>query len=181
MVSADGSARDVPVNKLPAVLGRADDCRVRIPLPSVSRRHCELRITDDELVVRDLKSSNGTHVNSQRIRQRELVPGDLLAVGPVVFVVRIDGHPKEIDARECYAAGAVEIEPIPGGSAGVPAWPGIGGGGAPGSGGTGGGVGDKTRGGTPAPGKAAKPDSAEGKLSDLLKDFDFGDEEDKKD
>ncbi|MGH7134046.1 MAG: hypothetical protein ACREJO_19140, partial [Phycisphaerales bacterium] len=29
------------------------------------------------------------------------------AVGGIVFVVKIDGFPKEIDAKDCYAAGLV--------------------------------------------------------------------------
>lgn len=69
---------------------------------------------DDELVVRDLNSSNGTYVNGERISgERELVPGDLLTVGDVVFVVRIDGHPKDIDAADSYAAGSVMLGGTP--------------------------------------------------------------------
>src|SRR5262249_54904866 len=109
MVTSDGKSREIPLGKLPVHIGRGDDCKVRIPLPSVSRRHCELSIDDDEFTVKDLNSSNGTYVNGERIRSRELVPGDLLALGPCVFVVRIDGHPKDINALESFAAGAVAV------------------------------------------------------------------------
>ena len=136
MVTSDGKTREIPLGKLPANIGRGEDCKVRVPLPSVSRQHCELHIDeDDEFAVRDLNSSNGTYVNGDRVRSRELIPGDLLAVGPVVFVVRIDGHPKEIDPIESYAAGAVAIGgSAEGGSAdrrtqmieGVPSWSGQG-------------------------------------------------------
>lgn len=108
MVSADGKSREVALNHFPTVIGRGEECKVRIPLSAVSRKHCELVLDDDEVVVRDLKSANGTYVNGMKVLKRELVPGDLLAIGPVVFVLRLNGHPKEIDAKECYAAGMVE-------------------------------------------------------------------------
>src|SRR5262245_512569 len=122
MVSSDGKSREISLERLPATLGRGDECKVRIPVASVSRKHCELSVDDDdELVIKDLKSSNGTYVNGERVRSRELVPGDLVAVGPVVFVVRIDGHPKDVDPLESYAAGAVDAATGP--SAGAPGGP----------------------------------------------------------
>lgn len=107
MVKADGSRKEAAVSKLPVVIGRDEGVKFRVPTPAVSRKHCELLEDDGELVVRDLGSSNGTYVNGKRIKQTELSPGDLLAVGGIVFVVRIDGFPKEIDAKDCYAAGLV--------------------------------------------------------------------------
>jgi predicted component of type VI protein secretion system len=135
MVQKDGIAKDVPLRSLPVTIGRGEDCKLRIPLASVSRNHCELLIDDDELMVRDLKSSNGTFVNKDRVAKRELVPGDLLAVGPVVFVVRIDGHPKDVNPTDAFASGAVAV-PGDGGVdaiAGVPTWSGQQGGAAAGA------------------------------------------------
>ncbi|MBX3356842.1 MAG: FHA domain-containing protein [Phycisphaeraceae bacterium] len=182
MVQADGKAREIPLTSLPAAIGRDEAVKIRIPMGSVSRRHCELVEADDELLVRDLKSSNGTYVNGERIEgSRELVPGDLLAVGPVVFVVRIDGHPKEIDAADSYAAGAVAAEGE--GFAGVPSW--------------GGSEGPKTAAmtpteppknpvvkgptGQPAPGPAKKKDDDDDEdvdFSDLLEGLDLDDDDD---
>lgn len=124
MVTADGKTKELKDLPLPISVGRGDDCRVRIPLAAVSRKHCELAEEDDELVVRDLKSSNGTYVNKERVKTRELIPGDLVAVGPVVLVVKIDGHPKAVDPIIAYANGAVSAEdaqsrPMVGG---VPSW-----------------------------------------------------------
>ena len=181
MVQADGSSKEMPVRELPASIGREEGVKIRIPRPNVSRKHCELAINDDdELVVVDLKSSNGTYVNGERVRERELVPGDLLTVGDVVFVVRIDGHPKEIDAADSYAAGSVMIgaTPVsgtsPGGPkteaiAGVPTW------------GSSGGGGEAKAEPKPAPaggGGAKKPksdDDDDDDFSDLLEGIDLSD------
>jgi predicted component of type VI protein secretion system len=130
MVTADGQSKELPTMKLPIVIGRAEDAKLRIPLAAVSRHHCELVEDDDELMIRDLKSSNGTFVNKERVSKgRELVPGDLISVGPIVFVVRIDGHPKAIDPIIAYASGSVatgDAASSAGGAAqaiaGVPTW-----------------------------------------------------------
>ena len=128
MVTADGKTKELPPMHLPIVIGRSEEAKIRIPVAAVSRKHCELVEDDDELVVRDLKSSNGTFVNKERVKSRELVPGDLLCVGPAVLVVRIDGHPKAVDGIISWANGAVAAGE--GGDAdrpamgGVPTWSG---------------------------------------------------------
>jgi hypothetical protein len=44
------------------VLGRGERARLRIANDTVSALHCELRVTDDGVSVRDLRSTNGTSV-----------------------------------------------------------------------------------------------------------------------
>ena len=69
------------------VIGRRQDCDLRIPSTDVSRRHCLLSMHDGCLNVEDLDSVNGTYVNGRRISGRQLImPGDRLQIGPVTFV-----------------------------------------------------------------------------------------------
>lgn len=110
LVRPGSQKREVPLNRAKSVIGRRDDCQIRIPLSSVSRQHCELVNDGTRLSVRDLGSSNGTFVNRQKIVEQALKPGDLLAVGPCVFVVRINGQPDEIDPN----AGQLGAAPVPG-------------------------------------------------------------------
>ena len=57
---------------------------------SISGRHCELSVIDGNWYVRDLKSSNGTRVNSQKIFQELLLKnGDILMVGQTALQVGI--------------------------------------------------------------------------------------------
>lgn len=51
------------------VVGRAADCRVRLPLNdrTASRHHCLFEIDGGSLRVRDLGSLNGTYINGMRI------------------------------------------------------------------------------------------------------------------
>ena len=112
IVHADGRTRDVPLRRPRTVIGRKPDCNIRVPVSSVSREHCEIKVDGDRVVVHDLGSSNGTYINRERIQaEATLSPGDLLAVGPAVFVVRIDGDPAKIDAKQARSRGAAP-EPV---------------------------------------------------------------------
>jgi pSer/pThr/pTyr-binding forkhead associated (FHA) protein len=92
----EGERRDLLLSTETTIIGRRPDCQLRIPTRDVSRRHCEIALSDKEVRVRDLGSSNGTYVNGKRVSDKPLAAGDRLMVGPVVFVVQIDGEPQEI-------------------------------------------------------------------------------------
>lgn len=57
---------------------------------SVSGRHCELSVVDGNWYVKDLKSSNGTRVNSQKVFQELMLKnGDILKLGQTALQVGI--------------------------------------------------------------------------------------------
>ena len=74
------------------VLGRDDTADVILEDPGISRRHTEIRVTNDgpHLVtsIRDLGSTNGTFVNSERVTSRRLEDGDRLTVGRTALTFR---------------------------------------------------------------------------------------------
>ena len=85
------------------IVGRRQDCDLCVPLMVISRRHCALNMDDGNLSIRDLGSSNGTFVNGKRIDEADLVAGDKVSLGPLNFVVQIDGVPAEIVGDEPLA------------------------------------------------------------------------------
>jgi predicted component of type VI protein secretion system len=105
-VGPEGQSNEIPMKKPRLVIGRREGADIRIPTPNVSREHCELTNKDGRLVVRDLGSSNGTYVNRQRVQEQALKAGDLIGVGPAVFVVQIAGEPAQIQARTFFEEGA---------------------------------------------------------------------------
>lgn len=109
LVQADGQMRTVPLKGGRHVVGRGKDADLRIGVDVVSREHCEFVVNDGSVHVRDLGSSNGTFVNCQRVEQQDLSAGDLVAIGPAVFVVRIDGDPEDIDPYDAYEDGAPSL------------------------------------------------------------------------
>lgn len=71
------------------LVGRGKDCKLRIPSAKVSREHCVLRFHDGVLSVEDLQSANGTFLNNNEIKGKQVVrPGDRLGIGPVQFLVQ---------------------------------------------------------------------------------------------
>ena len=74
------------------VLGRDDAADIILDDPGISRRHSEVRVTNDgpHLVasIRDLGSTNGTFVNSERITSQRLSDGDRITVGRTSVVYR---------------------------------------------------------------------------------------------
>lgn len=70
------------------VIGRAEECTIRIAHDRVSRRHCRLEISPPQVSVVDLTSRNGTYVNGQRVTTGQvLVDGDEIRFGGVPGVV----------------------------------------------------------------------------------------------
>jgi pSer/pThr/pTyr-binding forkhead associated (FHA) protein len=108
MFRNDGERRSFSVVRNMTVIGRREDCDLRIPVGDVSRKHCRLLSSEDGVSIEDLGSSNGTFVNHERIQHRDLNAGDTIGVGPVQFVVQIDGVPDEdeMTAPTAMPAGA---------------------------------------------------------------------------
>jgi pSer/pThr/pTyr-binding forkhead associated (FHA) protein len=70
------------------LFGRGPECNVRPNSDLISRQHCMLQITEDDVKVRDLGSMNGTLVNGQLVvGERKLCNGDTLQLGPLVLQV----------------------------------------------------------------------------------------------
>ena len=62
-------------------LGRSPECELAISDPAVSRRHARLWVSPTQIVIEDLGSQNGVHVNGTRIQGPcELRAGDVLRI-----------------------------------------------------------------------------------------------------
>lgn len=72
------------------LLGRGTDCDLRLVDPGVSRHHAELRVEDDQVVLVDLGSTNGTLVNGQPVRRVVLTDGTNVTLGRTTMVFRQD-------------------------------------------------------------------------------------------
>lgn len=93
----DGSQKVIPLHEGRHVVGRTEEAKLRIPLATVSRQHCELVFEGDTIAIRDLGSSNGTFLNHERVDHADLRPGDVVGIGPCMLTVQIDGHPAKIE------------------------------------------------------------------------------------
>jgi pSer/pThr/pTyr-binding forkhead associated (FHA) protein len=116
MFRADGERRSFSVTRDITVIGRREDCDLRIPLLDVSRKHCRFIKENSTLRVEDLGSSNGTYLNGQRVQESQVAPGDTVQLGPVVFIVQIDGVPADDQlqpaAAEAGTAGSSSVDTL---------------------------------------------------------------------
>jgi two-component system NtrC family sensor kinase len=84
--------RTFHTGKAPAVIGRASD-QIQLSDVGTSRRHAEIRYENGVWVLGDLKSSNGTYLNGQRLlRPATLKNGDQIKVGGTLLVFSGEDH-----------------------------------------------------------------------------------------
>lgn len=111
LVKSSGETKEVSIKPGRLTIGRESHCHIRIPAASVSRKHCELLNDGSKMLLKDNNSSNGTFVNKTRIQGgRELSAGDVISIGPAIFVLKVDGEPETINADEVFAKGKPEEE-----------------------------------------------------------------------
>ena len=76
-----GGGDPIPLLGQKLMIGRRSSCDIILPFPNVSSHHCELELKEGYWHVRDLGSSNGVLVNSEKCIMKALYPGDELGVG----------------------------------------------------------------------------------------------------
>ena len=69
------------------IIGRSEGDIVLSEDRQVSRRHCVVTWAEDSLKVRDLGSTNGTHVGGQRTVESTIAQGDLIGIGAGTYKV----------------------------------------------------------------------------------------------
>ncbi|MCW5756311.1 MAG: FHA domain-containing protein [Phycisphaeraceae bacterium] len=105
LVTPDGEQRPFPVSRA-RIIGRDEDCDLRVPVAEVSREHCRVEPNSSGgLTVEDLGSSNGTFINGLQVDEADMTPGDVLKIGPAFLVLRVDGQPAAIDAHQAIERG----------------------------------------------------------------------------
>jgi pSer/pThr/pTyr-binding forkhead associated (FHA) protein len=80
---------DLPGDQSPRprlLIGRAEDCDLRIRHSSISRHHCSIeRDEDGDWILRDLGSTLGTVVQDARVSQATIENGLQARLGPAVL------------------------------------------------------------------------------------------------
>ncbi len=85
--------RDLPT---PVTIGREEGNLLRLNDERVSRYHAKVQQDDDDIILTDLESTNGTRVNNMVVQIRRLRAGDRINVGRSLLLF---GTNEEIAAR----------------------------------------------------------------------------------
>ena len=85
---------EYPIDKAYAVVGRNRRAAVPLKDPLASREHAVIVYHEGAFVLKDLDSTNGTHMRGVSIRQRKLRHGDKFRVGDTVlqFILQDSGR-----------------------------------------------------------------------------------------
>ena len=84
------SESTLELTKAVTVLGRANECELRLDDPGISRRHAEIRVNGGEAEIIDLGSTNGIRVNGKAVPSARLLDGDRIDLGSTSLVFRRD-------------------------------------------------------------------------------------------
>jgi len=87
IIAGESVGRTIPLADN-LTLGRGPLNQVAFANPGISRHHAEIVLEDEGWMLRDIGSTNGTHVNGHRITQQLLRVGDTIEIGSVVMKVK---------------------------------------------------------------------------------------------
>ncbi len=122
-INTAAGLKQLVLGRDPISIGRHRDNTICLDDDMASRFHCVIEKVKDGYLLRDLGASNGTFVNSNRVKSAKLQPGDTVRVGKTELVLVIPDHegpeadheapemePMALDALQEAAA---EIEELP--------------------------------------------------------------------
>jgi hypothetical protein len=92
----------------PITIGREEGNLLRLNDERVSRFHAKIQSDNNEIILTDLESTNGTRVNGNVVQIRRLRPGDRVGVGRSLLLF---GSEKEIAERLVTLAGTSTSAP----------------------------------------------------------------------
>jgi len=84
-----GRAHELSVDR--TTIGRVEDNTFQIADPSVSSHHCEVHLRGNDIVIRDLNSTNGSFINGNKTEEGVLKPGQVLRLGQVELKLEVEG------------------------------------------------------------------------------------------
>ena len=88
ITTPDGNRYTVDVD--PIVVGRENGAQLVLEDDEVSAMHCELRASEGGVLVRDLKSTNGTFVGTLRVQESTITQRAEIIVGQTKLIVEPD-------------------------------------------------------------------------------------------
>jgi pSer/pThr/pTyr-binding forkhead associated (FHA) protein len=99
------SFRELPT---PISIGREEGNVVRLNDERVSRFHAKIQADNEEIILTDLESTNGTRVNGTVVQIRRLRPGDRVSIGRSVLLF---GSDAEIESRRASLEALIQQPP----------------------------------------------------------------------
>ena len=90
-------------------IGRDEDSDIRLDGLQISKRHARLTRSGGDVVVEDLKSTNGVFINGQRVSKQAIRPNDAVQIGAFLVGVDSNDNISVFDTRSKTRIDAVKI------------------------------------------------------------------------
>ena len=81
----DGFIKKFPLKKATITIGRTNENNLVIKDDLVSRKHVQINIKKDFIVIKDMDSTNGTYVDSGRVKEAVIKIGESFVLGGKEF------------------------------------------------------------------------------------------------
>ncbi|MGC4089339.1 MAG: sigma 54-interacting transcriptional regulator [Polyangiaceae bacterium] len=107
VVDGPDCGRRVALAPLTFKIGTGAGCHLRLSDPTVSRLHCQLTPRRDGLRLVDMGSTNGTFVESARVRDADLLTGTNLRVGVSSLRLELGGEPLRVELSKRRSFGSM--------------------------------------------------------------------------
>lgn len=83
------------------MIGRVQGNDLILPKGNVSKRHAKLLVKDNNFIIVDLKSTNGTYVNGRRITAPQMIkPGDNIYIGDFKLTIEVGEGATELSHEQ---------------------------------------------------------------------------------
>ena len=114
-IADEGKEWLVSIDAVPFIIGRNDDCHLKLIDKRISRHHSEIRKSLKLLWIRDLSSTNGTFVNQKKIEQAEVLDAeDKISIGQYKFkVTRVVASTQSTSLETIHATLSEEMADLP--------------------------------------------------------------------
>lgn len=123
VVRQDGEVRQrIPIGAAVVNIGRLPDSTLSLADPLVSRRHAEVHVEGEAVMLTDLDSRNGTFVNGVRLLPHQphaLTPDESVRIGPFALTYELtsqeasEGTALPAEAEPAAVARPEEVEVLP--------------------------------------------------------------------
>jgi pSer/pThr/pTyr-binding forkhead associated (FHA) protein/RNase H-fold protein (predicted Holliday junction resolvase) len=90
IVNSKSNVRQLRLKSETTVIGRGAGCQLKVVSDQISRRHCQITVLAQSVIIQDLGSANGTFVNGAQIEPHAevlLSPGTQVRLGSLQFIV----------------------------------------------------------------------------------------------
>jgi uncharacterized RDD family membrane protein YckC len=104
------SRREIALPRSLLSIGRDPSNDLVLPDAMVSRRHAVIEFRSSQYFLRDCNSSNGSLVNGDRVSERSLRDGDLMAIGTARLLFREEAEALDSEAKVVQHPSAPRLE-----------------------------------------------------------------------